>query len=190
MTINNPAGETRAERGETGNVHDGHTLLNIEGRAPTTEADEADQYASQALSGANWFFWIAGLSLVNAVIVLAGGSWGFLAGLGATQFISALGFALRESLGAGALILAFALDVLAASIFVVFGLLARNRQTWAYIIGMVVYVIDGLILLLVQDWLSMAFHAFALYCIFKGLAANNRLKELQAETAIAKGQAA
>lgn len=46
---------------------------------------------------------------------------------------------------------------------------------------MVVYGLDGLIFLLVQDWLALAFHAFVLYSIYRGLAANLKLSGLQAE---------
>src|SRR5437588_12623571 len=38
--------------------------------------------------GANWFFWIAGLSVVNAVISLAEGNRHFVVGLGITEIIN------------------------------------------------------------------------------------------------------
>ncbi len=42
-------------------------------------------------SGANWFIWIAGLSLVNSVLFAVGSNWAFFLGLGATQFVDAFG---------------------------------------------------------------------------------------------------
>ena len=48
-------------------------------------AVEIEKYRSAFLSGANWFFWIAGLSLVNSLIILFSGEWSFIVGLGATQ---------------------------------------------------------------------------------------------------------
>lgn len=36
----------------------------------------------RANSGAGWFFWIAGLSVVNSAISLLGGGWSFVLGLG------------------------------------------------------------------------------------------------------------
>jgi hypothetical protein len=180
MTDHTSHSETRGE----------YTSLNISGTASTDSAREEILYESQALSGANWFFWIAALSMINTVIILFDGKWSFLAGLGVTQFIDGMGIALRESMGNTAVILSLFLDVIAASIFVVFGLLARKRQSWAFLVGMAVYGLDGLIFLMVQDWLSLAFHAFALYCIYKGLSANNRLKQPQTETPMAKGHAA
>src|SRR4051794_33834386 len=38
----------------------------------------------QIKSGADWFFWIAGLSLVNSFVALSGKGWGFILGLGIT----------------------------------------------------------------------------------------------------------
>src|SRR5438270_4545311 len=43
----------------------------------------------QLRSGANWFYWIAGLSLLNTIIFMAGSDWHFVAGLGITQLIDA-----------------------------------------------------------------------------------------------------
>jgi fatty acid desaturase len=40
-------------------------------------------------SGANWFIWIAGLSLVNSALFAIGSNWAFFLGLGATQFVDA-----------------------------------------------------------------------------------------------------
>jgi hypothetical protein len=145
----------------------------------TVASAEAATCIARSHSGANWFFWIAGLSLVNSIIVLAGGRWSFLAGLGVTQIIDALAGALSGKLGAGATAFALFLDLCAAGVIVLFGLLARQRHTWAFVLGMILYALDGLLFLIVQDWLSLAFHAYALYCISRGLMANRRLLELE-----------
>src|SRR5512138_3090367 len=41
-------------------------------------------------SGAAWFYWIAGLSLINSVAALSGSKWGFILGLGITQVFDAI----------------------------------------------------------------------------------------------------
>lgn len=38
-------------------------------------------------SGAGWFYWIAGLSLLNSIIMLSGSDLYFVIGLGITQII-------------------------------------------------------------------------------------------------------
>ena len=44
---------------------------------------------------------------------------------------------------------------------------------------MVLYAIDGLIFLLVQDWLSIGFHLFALWGLYGGMKTINKLNELE-----------
>src|SRR6266446_5826170 len=68
----------------------------------------------QRRNGASWFYWVAGLSVVNSVILMSGGRLSFLFGLGVTQVID--GLSMR---GAGAEpgslpIGAFVIDVLVA----------------------------------------------------------------------------
>jgi len=38
-------------------------------------------------SGARWFFWIAGLTIVTSLMALSGGGYAFFLSLGITQFI-------------------------------------------------------------------------------------------------------
>ena len=61
--------------------------------------------------------------------------------------------------------------------FVVFGIFANKRQHWAFIAGMILFGLDGMISLLIQDWLGLGFHAFALYCIFRGFAASREMNK-------------
>jgi hypothetical protein len=134
-------------------------------------------------SGARWFFWIAGLSLINTIIVMFEGNWSFLAGLGITSFISYFGIALAKDIGNAANVIAFVLNVLVAAFFVFLGVFAGKGHTWAFIIGLVLYVLDGLIFLAVGDWLPLLFHVFVCYCLYRGLAANRTLKRFEAEEA-------
>ena len=43
--------------------------------------EEKLRLENQFKSGAGWFFIIAGLSIVNSIIILSGGSWSFIVGL-------------------------------------------------------------------------------------------------------------
>jgi len=132
---------------------------------------------SQFRVGANWFFWIAALSLVNSGIQLFGMDWGFVAGLGVTQLFDAAG---RE-FGPAARLVAVALDVVAAVVFVGFGILCRSRHAWGFVVGMVFYAVDGLVFLLAQDWLGLGFHVFVLICLWSGLAGLRKLQTIEAE---------
>lgn len=150
-----------------------------------TGADDAivREYRQQADSGANWFFWIAGFSVVNSIILLSNGQWNFLIGLGITQLIDGVAQGAAENLGGTATVIAVVLDAMVAGFFVVMGLLARRGFGWAFVLGMIVYALDGLLFLYVQQWLNIAFHAFALFYIYRGFAANSKLQKLKAEAA-------
>lgn len=137
------------------------------------------KYEHQLKLGANWFYWIAGLSVVNSVLMFSGSNWGFVIGLGITQIIGAIGVLAAEDFGPVATVIAFVFTLIAAGVFVVFGVFANKRYIWAFIVGMVIYGIDGLLFLPIQDWLSIGFHVFALFCIFNGLKAYRELRKLE-----------
>ena len=185
MDPNRTSNQYKQDDGNTS----GYSQLNLSGRENSFVADDRTALENRMYSGANWFFWIAALSIVNSIIVIMNGNWSFLAGLGVTQIIDGLVQGLMDGNGQMAKVLAVVLNIPVAGLFAIFGFLARKRQNWAFIIGMTLYGFDGLIFLLVQDWLAIAFHAFAFYCIFQGLRANNQLRNLEAATprTIAKG---
>ena len=116
-------------------------------------------------TSANWFFWIAGLSMINSVIAIFGGSVSFIAGLGFTQVVDAL----MQSAGSIGTVIAIVFDLLAAAVFVGLGLLARRMVVWPFIVGLIIYVLDALILILVQLWLGVAFHVYVMIMIVIGM---------------------
>ena len=137
---------------------------------------------AQQQSGARWFWWIAGLSLVNTAMFLSGSDMSFLFGLGTTSLIDAL----AKELGGGtvvAKIIAVVIDVIIAGVYFVFGMLAKNRHNWAYIVGMVFYALDALLCLGLQLMLMAGVHLFALWCIFNGLKASRLLNKVQVASA-------
>ena len=145
--------------------------------AATATAGLANEQAltQQLNGGSSWFFWIAGGSIVNTVIAMSKGQVSLIVGLGITQVVDGLlmSVAKAENAPSPMLINAIGLVIalLIAGFFVGFGILGNKKQTWAIILGMVLYAIDGLIFVLVQDWLSLGFHAFALYRINMALQA-------------------
>ena len=150
----------------------------FDSQGPSPDEATAVELRQHADSGAGWFFWIAGLSLVTSVISLTGGQWGFAISLGFMQIADAIAAALADELGVAAKAAAFGFDVIAAGVFVLFGVLARRRQNWAYLAGIVVYVADALIFLLAEDWVGLGFHGFALFFMIRGLRASFALAKL------------
>jgi hypothetical protein len=141
------------------------------------------QLVAEMQSGTNWFYWIAGLSLVNTVISLTSANVAFGAGLGVTQIIDAVAGEIEGPLKALPLIIGFT----AVGLFALFGYLGGQGQMWAIITGMVLYALDGLILLGLgalggsMPIIGLVIHGLALYYLFQGLGACRRLQALEAE---------
>jgi len=111
-------------------------------------------------SAARWFWWIAGLSLVNTVLIHGGSDTSFVLGLGFTV-VADVAFSTLK-------LVAFALDALAIGFFVFMGWLALRGHFWAFLVGAAAYALDALIYLLAGDMLPLAFHGFALFFIVRG----------------------
>lgn len=139
-----------------------------------TSASNDPAVAAQLKSGASWFYWIAALSLINSVVAFTGSDWRFIIGLGITQIFDALG----HEISSGGKIVALLLDLVAAGICALFGVFANKGQMWAFITGMVLFALDGLIFLLVGDWIGVGFHVFILFCLFRGAKACRQLKAI------------
>jgi hypothetical protein len=137
----------------------------------------------RAKVGANNFYWIAGLSVVNSLISTFGGGVTFVIGLGLTQVVDALAFVFAEQMPEGALIfrgIGLVLSILISAIFAFFGLFAGKMQRWAFITGMALYGLDALILLYFQDWIGFFFHLYFLWGLWNGLQALNQLQKFTA----------
>jgi len=121
---------------------------------------------------ANWFFWIAGLSLVNWLAGSTGSSIAMVMGLGVTQITTAVAHGLAKNGGAVSAVVTFLslfLTAVVAGAFVFLGFQARKVRQWAFVVGMVLYAMDALLFLWVGDWISLLFHAFVLLMLGVGL---------------------
>jgi hypothetical protein len=136
---------------------------------------KAAQLRASIKSCANWFYWIAGLSLVNSVSAMSGSNWRFILGLGITQIVDAV----VQELGSVGHMAAFVIDVFIAGVFILFGYLSNQHKRWAFMLGMVLFGIDTLILLIGMDILGIAFHIYALYWILKGYQFVGQLQVLE-----------
>ena len=134
-------------------------------------------------SSARWFFWIAGLSLLNSIVFRMNGRVNFLFGLGVTQLVDGINRAIIEDgLFENANIisgLSMGLVLLLSGLYVVFGLITQKKKKWAFFVGTVLYVLDGLILVLIQDYISAAFHGYILFSLFRGWKAIQDLRNLE-----------
>jgi hypothetical protein len=118
-------------------------------------------------SAARWFWWIAGLSAINSVVIHTGGDFNFVVGLSVTQLIDGLFENIK--------VLAVIFDALPLGFFFFAGWFAGRGNLWAFIVGGLAYVIDAGIFAFFGEWLSVGFHAYALFFIYNGA------KELRSE---------
>lgn len=153
--------------------------------AAETPPPLTNQLESQLHTGANWFYWIAALSIVNSVIIASGAEWGFVVGLGVTQVIDGVAAIIANDVGGGAAtvltVVALTISVGVAGMVALMGYLANRRHTWAFVLGMVCYGFDALIFLLVGEWGGVIFHGFALFGLFAGYSAARQLNQLPPE---------
>lgn len=112
------------------------------------------------ISSARWFYWIAGLSIVNSVLTHSGSETSFVAGLGFTLVVDAVFQSLKP--------VAFVIDALAVAFFIAMGALAVRGHRWAFLVGGVLYAMDAVIYVLLQAWFPVIFHAWALLSLWVG----------------------
>jgi hypothetical protein len=181
MDSNNSYGSPQPTReGQYGGAY-GNNYGLPQAAPPPTPAQQFAMIAAPLLrqmrSGANWFYWIAALSLLNSVVALLGTNFSLALGLGITLLFDAIG----EDAGGTLRYVMLVGDVVAIAIFALFGYLANQRQTWAFIVGMGLYALDGLLLLYFRSWIGVAIHAFALFAMFGGVTASRKLNALEAQ---------
>jgi hypothetical protein len=149
--------------------HDQNQALNQREAENTVDALRTE---NQFKNGANWFYWIAGLSLINSLILYVGGNISFIVGFGITQLIDGIIYTVTNSFHPIGIIP----NLIISGLFVVFGYYAGKHEKWAFIVGLIIYGLDSLIFLLTKQWLSFGFHVFAGFMILKGLNSLNKLE--------------
>jgi hypothetical protein len=130
-------------------------------------------------SGANWFYWIAGLTIVTSVIAFGGGGVRFLISLGITQLLDGVAEAISTEGGGAAKVIALVVSLLISGVFILLGWLANQKMLWAYIVGMVLFGLDGLLSLVAQDWIGVIAHGVVLFFLFRGFQAGRDLVSLE-----------
>ena len=154
------------------------------GMAPAQASERAQQVnermavsrmvaAGHVRTSAKWFYWIAGLSMINSLVVISGGNFHFVVDLGITSVIDAL----ARRVGSAGSILDIIINGFVAGVFVLFGTFAIKAQKWAFLVGMALYLFDGLLLVSVKDYLGVAFHAYVLFAIYRGFTVARQLPQ-------------
>ena len=146
------------------------------GSTPSSAVLEQKLRAEQIVkNGASWFLAIAGLSILNSVLTLSGTNFHFIFGLGITAIVDAVG---RQS-GTTGSALSLVVNLFIAGVFLLFWNFARRGERWAFLVGMALYAVDGVILVPFKDFLGVAFHAYALFRIYNGMQGLPVLEEIR-----------
>ena len=133
-------------------------------------------------SGAAWFFWIGGASILNTILGAAGIQWGLVVGLGVTYLIDGMAEYLSNvdlSATGPTPIYAVIIDLVIAGGFLLIGRVARQGKLGWYAAGTVLYFLDGLLFVLAADILGIAVHGIAIYGLISGWRAARSLKKVE-----------
>jgi len=128
-------------------------------------------------SGAGWLMAVALFSVVNSALVFFDAKLHFIVGLGVTQLADGV----AHHAGPAGTMAGFIVSLFMAGLFLLFWKFAREGQQWAFLTGMILYGLDGLIFLPIGLMLDFGFHIFALYCMYKGLSALSELNKLNSQ---------
>ena len=156
-------------------------------------ANQIGALMARGKNGAHWFYWVAALSLVTSIIIVGGGDRHFVIGLGITLVSSTIAAGIAQQAPEAALtlqIIAVTFSLFVSAIVALFGWMSAKRYTAVMAIGMGLYFLDGTLYLLIQDWMSIAFHGFALYCMWTGMSAFRELNALEQSLAAPRELAA
>jgi hypothetical protein len=142
---------------------------------------EIRELFNRGKNGAAWFYWIAALSLVNSIMVLAGGGRTFALGLVVTMVADSIAASIALKPGGNMAVLgaALAFDAVVLGLLVLCGRLAQRRFLPVFALGMGVYLLDGLLSLRMGSAVGIGIHAYALWSMASGFAAYRRLNVLE-----------
>lgn len=116
-------------------------------------------HQAQIADAANWFYIIAGLSVLNLILIVVNSPIVMAIGLSSAEF------AMYMFHG----IIGIVLGLVISGFFGVMGLFATQGAKWAFILGMLLYLGDGILTLMGKQYIGVAIHGYALYCLFNGL---------------------
>jgi len=128
---------------------------------------------TSVLHAADWFFWLAILSVINSLLVYNYQIPNTPLALGLTQWIDGTSTAFNPTMTTSALIT----NLIIAAVMALFGYMARRGSDLAFVIGIFLYVIDAMLSIGVRDFFGFGVHLIALFFLVKGLLASRHLRE-------------
>lgn len=127
-------------------------------------------------SGASWFDWIAGFTVLNSLISLFGKNTHFGSGMGITTLVDRFARKLAPEVGPS---ISLCIAVCCAAGLFGLGVLAKRKHWWAFAAGIAILLFDTFLIFLVGKgfFFSIFLHIWATISMISGL---NALKKLGA----------
>lgn len=130
------------------------------------------------LIGADVFFVLAALSIINSLIVFFMQIQNLPIAFAFTQWIDGTtGPMTQDGWNPPLYASRLMMDILIALAFAAFGYFARRGSDLAFVVGMFLYVVDAMLSIGLRDFWGFGFHLIALFFIFKGLLASRHARE-------------
>lgn len=142
--------------------------------------EDIESLRKQIAGGASWFYWVAGMTVINCVMIQSGSETSFLIGLTVGMVVDAM----AAGAGATAKLIAAGFDAVCVACLIFLGVKARRGLRWAFIVGIVLYGMDTLLSLLAPNAISIALHAWALFSMVMGLRAAGKLRVAEAAASV------
>ena len=136
-------------------------------------------------NGASLFYLVAALAALWSLVDLAARRVGYDSALSVGLLSRDFGRALTE--WTGGLVPDFAgaalIRLLGAGLFGAIGYYARGGRAGVYLLGLVLYLADTFVALVIEDWLGSVLHVIAVAAMASGLRAARQMRRLEAGAA-------
>jgi hypothetical protein len=119
-------------------------------------AEAVIRYAARCFHG------IGGLALLHSTLLVMGVNLGAVIGLGVTTTLAARS-------GNDSIVLVLISNGWMAGLFFLCGLFAERKERWAFVLGMLVYSLDGMLLVYARVLPAVGLHALMVYVLYRGL---------------------
>ncbi len=141
---------------------------------PQISANQEIIVSADVRKAAHWFYWKAGMTVINSILVMAGTYWQFFLGLTIPQLLGGLVIGISE-MSDGANLGVFHGIILVISLFsagvtALFGYKAGQGKKWGFVLGIIIFSFDALLYLVTLSFLGVIIHIIAIYTLCKGYA--------------------
>lgn len=143
----------------------------MENAANLADVETYQSKVREMRTGASWFYWVAIAALVSTFLVYFFNFQTHFIGLGVSEYLDGRALASGSDMARWGTI---ALQIAVAGILAAFGYFAWKGSDVAFILGLFLYFVDGVVLLGYREIFAFGFHLFAMFFIFKGLLASRR----------------